>query len=145
MRPVISWQMQRAGIDTKAVRHESRAGSGQMRIKILSALVALLIALACTEWHTSPRSASGSYPPDKIPRAKVTVLDGTSLELVDARVRTDSIVGTDPTSSGRVAIPTNRISRIESLEFSQSRTFGLFASLGIAFVAASLYLVAHNK
>lgn len=116
-----------------------------MRVITLGSLVASLVAFACMEWHTSPRSASGSYPPDRVPRAKVTFVDGTSVELLDARMREDSIVGTEPASAARAAFPVKWVSRIESQEFSQSRTLSLFAGLGVAFAATTLYLVAHNK
>ena len=116
-----------------------------MRLIILRSLVASLLAFACTEWHTSPRSASGSYPPDRLPRAKVTFADGRSVELLDARVRRDSIVGTDPASVARLAFPMERVSRVESQEFSQARTVSLFAGMGLAFIAVTLYVVAHTK
>ena len=116
-----------------------------MRSIALRSLVALLLAFACTEWHTSPRSAGGSYPPDRLPRAKVTFVDGTSVELLDARVRQDSVVGTHPASVARAEFPIERVSRIESQEFSQARTVSLFAGMGLAFIGVTLYVVAHTK
>lgn len=116
-----------------------------MRSIAQRSLVASLLALACTEWHTSPRSAGGLYPPDRLPRARVTLVDGTSVELVDARVRQDSVVGTHPASAARAAFPIERVSRIESQEFSQSRTVSMFAGIGLAFIGVTLYAVAHNK
>jgi hypothetical protein len=115
-----------------------------MKGTALRVLAAALIVSACTEWHTSHRAANGSYPPDRIPRAKVTLVEGMSVELLDTRIREDSVIGTQPASRARMAIATKRVSQIESLEFSQSRTLGLFASLGIAFAGITLYLVAHN-
>ena len=116
-----------------------------MRSIAQRSLVAALLAFACTEWNTSPRSVSGLYPPDRLPRAKVTFADGRSVELLDARVRQDSIVGTDPVSVARLAFPMERVSRVESQEFSQARTVSLFAGMGLAFIAVTLYLVAHTK
>jgi hypothetical protein len=117
----------------------------EMRSVALRSLVALLLAFACTGWNESPRSASGSYPPDRLPRAKVTFVDGTSVELLDVRVRQDSVVGTDPASVGRAAFPIERVSRIESQEFSQARTVSFFAGLAAAFAAITLYAVTLNK
>jgi len=72
-------------------------------------------------------------------------VDGSSVQLLDARIRADSVAGTDPTSRGRIAFATSRITRVESQEYSQSRTLTLFAAMGLAFLATTLYLVAHNK
>jgi hypothetical protein len=108
-------------------------------------LMAALLAFACTEWHTSPRLAGGSYPPDRLPRAKVTLVDGRSVQLLDARVRQDSVVGTDPASLARLAFPIERISRLQSQESSQARTVSLFAGMGLAFIGVTLYVVAHTK
>jgi hypothetical protein len=72
-------------------------------------------------------------------------VDGSSVQLLDARVRRDSIVGTETTSNARLAISTNRVTRLESMELSKGRTVFLAATLGLAFLAADLYLVAHNK
>jgi hypothetical protein len=116
-----------------------------MRSIAQRSLVAALLAFASTEWNTSPRSASGLYPPDRLPRAKVTFVDGKSVELLDARVRPDSVVGTEPASLARLAFPIEQVSRIESQEFSQARTVSLFAAMGLAFVGVTLYIVAHTK
>ena len=116
-----------------------------MRSIAQRSLVATLLAFACTEWHTSPRSASGFYPPDRLPRAKVTLVDGKSVELLDARVRPDSVVGTEPASVARLAFRGERVSHIESQEFSQARTVSLFAAMGLAFVGVTLYLAAHTR
>ena len=94
--------------------------------------------LACTEWQTSPRAASDLYPQQRIPRARVTVARGTRVVLADARVRSDTIIGTDPDSRARVAIPTNQVVKLESQEYSQFRTVSLFAGFGLAFIAATL-------
>jgi hypothetical protein len=75
----------------------------------------------------------------------VTFVDGASVELLDARVRQDSVVGTQPASVARAAFPIERVSRIESQEFSQARTVSLFAGMGLAFIGVTLYVVAHTK
>jgi hypothetical protein len=111
----------------------------------LAAFVLPLVPLACTEWHTSPRAADSSYPPDRVPRARITLSNGATLEIRDARIRPDSVVGIDPVSASPVAAAITQVSRIESEEFSESRTLWLFASLGAAFLATTLYVVAHNK
>jgi hypothetical protein len=74
----------------------------------------------------------------------VTFVDGTSVELLDARVRQDSVVGTHPASLGRVAFPIERVSRIESQEFSQARTVSLFAGMGLAFIGLTFYVIVHG-
>ena len=116
-----------------------------MRIFKLELFVVSLVALACTEWHTSPRTANSSYAPDRVPRARVTLSNGTTIQIRDARIRADSVVGTDPVSVSRVAFAISQVSRIESEEFSQLRTVLLFAGLGVAFLATTLYVVAHDK
>jgi hypothetical protein len=75
----------------------------------------------------------------------VTFVDGTSVELLDLRVRQDSVVGTHPASVARTAFPIGRVARIESQEFSQARTVSFFAGLAAAFAAITLYAIVHNK
>jgi hypothetical protein len=65
--------------------------------------------------------------------------------LLDARVGRDSIFGTETTTNARLAVPTNRVSRLESMEFSKGRTLSLAAALALAFLAVDLYLVAHTN
>ncbi|MFL5593179.1 MAG: hypothetical protein ACJ785_01075 [Gemmatimonadaceae bacterium] len=115
------------------------------RSRVAAFVLASLVVLACAEWYTSPPTAGGVFTQQRIPRARVTVAGGTRVVLVDARVRPDTITGTDPGSRARVAIPTNKVVKLESEEYSQLRTLSLFAGVGLAFIAVNLYAIAHNR
>jgi hypothetical protein len=121
-----------------------RADMRTRRTRLGRCVLASLLLSACTEWHTSPRAASDLYPSQRIPRARVTVAGGAQLILADARVRPDTIIGTEPNSTARVAIPANQVVKLESQEYSQFRTVSLFAGIGLAFLAVTLYMVAHE-
>ena len=101
--------------------------------------------MGCTEWHTSARTLDGSYGPDRIPRARVTMTNGRQVVLLEAKVRTDSIVGTEPVGRARIAVAANQVARLESQEFSQLRTTLLGAFVGATFLVVTLFLVANQE
>ena len=112
--------------------------------RCLQGLSLALAVTACTQWHPIPRASTGLYASDRVPRAKLTLVNGATHELHDARIKTDSIVGTDPISGARAAFSIGEISTIASEEFSRSRTL-LFASvLAATLLGIDLWVVAHT-
>ena len=77
-------------------------------------------------------------------RAKIRLINGTSTDLSDTRIREDSVVGTDPASRATVAFSIRDVSQIESQEYSRSRTLLLGSAIAAAFLGIDLYGVAHQ-
>ena len=119
-------------------------GRWVIRMRIVTGILAVWIVSACTEWHVIPRTAGGFYPADRLPRAKIRLINGTSTDLSDTRIREDSVVGTDPASRARVAFSIRDVSQIESEEYSRSRTLLLGSAIAAAFLGIDLYGVAHQ-
>ena len=113
-----------------------------MRLFALAVFVMSLVTIGCTEWYPSARGTNSSYPPQRIPRARVSLANGRTVQLLDARIRSDSVTGFDPVSASRIGFPLSRVARIESHEFSLSRTVLLSAGLGVAVVAITLVMAA---
>jgi len=119
-------------------------GRQMIRVRVVAAILAVGIVSACTEWHVIPRTAGGFYPADRLPRAKIRLINGTSTDLSDTRIREDSVVGTDPASRATVAFSIRDVSQIESQEYSRSRTLLLGSAIAAAFLGIDLYGVAHQ-
>ena len=119
-------------------------GRQMIRVRVVAAILAVWIVSACTEWHAIPRTAGGFYPTDRLPRAKIRLINGTSSELSDTRIREDSVVGTDPSSRARVAFSIRDVSQIESEEYSRSRTLLFGSAIAAAFLGIDLYAIAHQ-
>ena len=113
-------------------------------IRVVAPLVVASLACACTEWHSIPRAANGSYPTDRLARAKITLVNGSSMRVNEVRVRADSVVGTDPATAGRAAFSVREISRIDSQEYSRFRTLTLVGSLVGTFLGIDLFTVRHR-
>ena len=112
-----------------------------MRRAIASILLMSFPSSACTRWRLeqpAPQSAS---------KLRVTLADGRRLELHNAQLIGDSVVGLElPTTQGKLAsaVPVRRafavaeLNRIERRKFDGVRTF--FAVVGAGAVAALIVL-----
>jgi hypothetical protein len=95
---------------------------------VLSCLATLAVAPACTAWHPVyvPPPAAGEEV--RIPHLRVTErgAGAGAVELHDARLTADSLVGLRPGvrgEEGRIAIETERVRKLERPRFSLERTF----------------------
>jgi hypothetical protein len=113
-----------------------------MRVVILA--VAASLACACTESHAISRAPNGSYPPDRLSRAKIVLTNGSSVKLTDLRVRVDSVIGTTSASRARAAFSVTEISGIESQEYSRTRTLFLLSAFAGTVLGIDLYTVGHR-
>jgi hypothetical protein len=110
-------------------------------MRVLIATVAALLACACTEWHVIARTPDGSYPQGRLSRAKIALVDGSTVKINDLRIRGDSVVGTNPASRGRAAFSVSDISHIDSQEYSRGRTLFLLSALAGTILGIDLYTV----
>ena len=68
------------------------------RTRHVGAILLLLLAAGCSTWRPLPGAGLAGPANEQLGHAKVFLRDGTEVELRDARVRPDSIVGTIGTS-----------------------------------------------
>jgi hypothetical protein len=113
-------------------------------MRVVIAAVAALLACACTEWHAIPRTPNGFYPQDRLSRAKIALVTGSTVKINDLRIRDDSVVGTNPASRGRAAFSVSDISRIDSQEYSRARTLFLLSAFAGTILGIDLFMVGHR-
>ena len=107
-------------------------------------LIVCLLSSACTRWYEEKRTVDGTYEPDRIPRARVTLRDGTAIDLLEARIDPDSVVGTEPHGRARRAISVKEIAAIDSKEFSVLQTTALIVGVGVALLLYTFYQIASD-
>lgn len=66
---------------------------------------------------------------------------GQQIVLLEAKVRPDSIVGTEPKGRARIALPASQVKSIESEEFSAFRTTLLAGVAAGSFVVITLVML----
>jgi hypothetical protein len=113
-------------------------------MRVVIAAVAALLACACTEWHAIPRAPNGFYPPGRLARAKIALVNGSRVKINVLQIRDDSVVGTDPASGGRAAFSVRDISRIDTQEYSRARTAFLVSAFASTILGVDLYMVGHR-
>jgi hypothetical protein len=96
------------------------------------------------EWHAIPRTPDGFYPQGRLSRAKIALVNGSTVKINDLRIRDDSVVGTNPSSGGRAAFFVRDISRIDSQEYSRPRTLFLLSAFAGTVFGIDLYTVGHR-
>ena len=86
--------------------------------RILAAVLPVVILAACHAWHPVPEDTIAAGRPQPFARLLVVTRDGYELQLRDATIRADSIVGTagDSTPPRRLAIAHDNVVRVESQE-----------------------------
>lgn len=131
---------------SKASSHLGGARSDARRRArpLLVGAVVLLHLAGCRTWRAvpAPSDPSGAVaPPASYPRVRVVMRDSTQLELRDATVRADSVVGL--VGGERRAIARADVARIEARKVSAGRTVGLVGgSLVLVYVTAALIVLA---
>ncbi len=113
-------------------------------MRIVIAAVAALLACACTEWYAIPRAPNGFYPQSRLSRAKIALVNGSTVKINDLQIRDDSVVGTNTASRGRAAFSVSDISRIDSQECNRARTLFLLSAFAGTIFGIDLYMVPHR-
>ena len=110
--------------------------------RIIAVLLLLLYLPACTSWQvgtTSPEQLFEDDPPDK---CRITLTDGSEVELMSPVIRADSLVGTPKGDSVRVAIP---LSEVLLVEVRKPNNKGLIIAVSIVvLVGVVVYQVAND-
>jgi hypothetical protein len=104
----------------------------------------LLLATACTQWHPLPGANLAQVTSDELGHAKLFLRDGTEIELRDAIVDRDSIVGFGGETRSRFAIARTEVTRVESRQADGTATFlvgGLTPLLALTLLIGALIAV----
>jgi hypothetical protein len=91
---------------------------------------------ACSAYSYRPGSPAEVLVPGQECCARVTLDNGTRIELHDPAFRDDSLVGFDAKFITRLAVPAARVRSIETMQLSAGRTSLLIG--GILFAAAAV-------
>ena len=101
------------------------------------AIAPLALALSCSVWR--PQPGVGLARPESVwvGRARVSLRDGTVLDLVDATISTDSLVGLGGATRTRFALPRSDLAQVEVRRTERFTTFfaGILATLLLYAVA----------
>jgi hypothetical protein len=106
------------------------------------ALILLPLVAACSTWHRLPGADLSRAGNERLGHAKVFLRDGTGLDLDDAMITSDSVMGFGGDTRTRFAVARRDITRVETRQPNGPATFlvgGLAPyALGALFLAALL-------
>jgi hypothetical protein len=102
------------------------------------ALLLVILAAGCTRWGPLPGAGLAHPQSEELDRVTVYLRDSTAVELDDAAITPDSIVGLEHGSSTRWAVVRADVARVET---QNPDSFVSFASGALAAVVAILALV----
>ena len=103
-----------------------------------------LLATACTQWHPLPGANLGQVRSDELGHARVLLRDGTELDLHDAIVDRDSIIGFGGEARTRFAVARTEVTRVESRQANGPATFlvgGLTPLLALTLLIGGLIAI----
>jgi len=99
------------------------------RARYLCAILHLLLLGSCSAWRPLPGVGLAQPAGERLGRAIVFLRDGTELNLHDATIRPDSIVGLGGSASTRWAIARRDVARIDTRRTDNTVTF--FAGVSV--------------
>ena len=79
----------------------------------LSAVVLLPLAASCTTFRPLPGVGFAQPRVERLGHARLTLRDGTELELADATISPDSITGLGGTARARYAVARSEVARVD--------------------------------
>lgn len=84
------------------------------RARCLYAIVLLPLAASCSTWRQVPGVGLARVERERIGPARVFLRDGTALDLEDATISTDSIIGLGGTTSTRWAAARRDVVKVDT-------------------------------
>src|SRR4051812_6213622 len=122
--------------------------AGRVAWQIARTVLLAYLAAACSTWTGRPAPASATLDPPPPTRFRVTLASGTMIELRDAVVGPDSVLGISEVTGAHVGIPADSVRGIEVRSVDALRTVGLMAGIAatvfVVLVAAYVYAWDHN-
>ena len=100
------------------------------------ALVLLFLATGCSVWRPLPGAGLAHPESERLGHAKVFLRDGTQLELADATIRLDSIIGFGGDTRARWAVARTEVVGVDASQSDAQRTFvlGALVTVSLTFV-----------
>jgi len=105
-------------------------------------MLLVLLATGCSVWRPLP-GAGLAYPASQsLHQARVVLHDGTELQLEDAMITRDSIIGFGGEGRARLAVAREGVARVDARQPDATKTFvaGGFMALSLValFIAAAV-------
>jgi hypothetical protein len=109
------------------------------------AMLGVLLTAACSAWRPLPGAGRAHAESERLGRAKVFLRDGTELDLENATIGADSIIGFGGDTRVRLAVARSEVARVDAPQPDAMKTFlagGLVTvSLAFLYVATILALL----
>jgi hypothetical protein len=127
---------------SESLQHPNGAGSdsrGSASLRKYCAMLTVAVVAGCAVWRPLPGAGFARSAGERLAHVRVSLRDGTELELDDASVTPDSIVGYGGETRTRFAVARREVVGVEGRETDGARTFAVGVLVPIA---ASFLLVA---
>jgi len=121
-----------------------RAVTGSPTVRVVQLVVMLGFGQACTSWRTTPLTPESFPRRDSVRIVRVTLANGTRLNLQDAQITPDSLRGTDVRTARPMIVPLSKVERVQTSHFDGGKTVGLLLLLGLVAGAAIGLSLAHS-
>ena len=113
-----------------------RSVTGSPRVRVAQLVVILGFGQACTSWRTTPLTPESFPRRDSLRIVRVTLANGTRLNLQDAQITSDTLRGRDVRAERPLIVPLSGIERVQTSHFDGGKTAGLLLILGVVAGAA---------
>ena len=114
-----------------------RSVAGSPTIRVVSLIVMLGFGQVCTTWRTTPLTPENFPRRDSLRIVRVTLSNGTRLNLQDAQITPDSLRGRDVRAERPLIVPLSDIERVQTSHGDTGKTVGLLLILGVLAGAAA--------
>jgi hypothetical protein len=108
------------------------------RARNVCAILLLPLAASCSAWRPLPGAGFARAGSERLGRAKVSLRDGTELELYDATIGPDSIIGFGGETRTRFAVARREAARVDARQPDGPKTF--LAGAVVPFALAVLFV-----
>src|SRR5580765_3744497 len=105
-------------------------------IRVVQLVVMLGLGQACTSWRTTPLTPENFPRGDSLRIVRVTLSNGTRLNLQNAQITQDSLRGRDVRAERPLIVPLSGIERVQTSHFDGGKPVGLLLILGVLAGAA---------
>ena len=114
----------------------SRAFTWSLTVRVALLVVVLASAQACTGWKTTALTPESFPRRDSLHTVRVTLTNGTRVNLQDAQIVADSLRGTAIPTKRPLIVPLSDIEQVQTSHVDAGKTVGLLLILGLIAGAA---------
>jgi len=109
------------------------------RVRRASAIVLLALAASCSTWRPQPGIGLARPESEWLGHARVSLRDGTVLDLADAKISADSVVGLGGATRTRFALPRSEVAGVDVRRADSTMTFIAGALLSVFLLALTVH------